>query len=51
MENIEFQKELARAENLSEEEQAKIAKEAQKTVSKKVRGSEAKIENEMVSLL
>lgn len=40
-----------RAENLSEAEQKKIKKDAEKIVGKKAKGTEIKLENDMISML
>lgn len=49
--NFELQKEFVRAENLSEEEQRKIRKDAEKAVNKRAKGTEIKIENELIGTL
>jgi len=41
--NFELQKEFMKAENLSEEDQTKIRKEAERTVNKKAKSTEIKI--------
>ena len=49
--NFELQKEFVKAENLSEEEQRKIRKDAEKTVGKKTKGTQIKIENDLIGML
>ena len=45
--NYQLQKQFVKAENLTEEQQRKIRKDAEKLVSKKARSTEIKIENEI----
>ena len=49
--NIELQKQFVKAENLTEEEQLKIRKDAEKVVKRKTKTTETKFQNEMISIL
>ncbi len=49
--NFELQKEFIKAQNLTPEEEAKIRKEAERTVNKKAKSTEIKIENQMIAIL
>lgn len=51
MSNLQIQKEFVKAETLTEIEQMQINQEAKKTIGKKVRSSENKIESELVTIL
>ena len=48
---IELKKEFIEAENLTEEEQMRIRKEAHKKANNKMKSTETKIEGDMISML
>ena len=48
---LELKRQFVEAENLTEEEQIRIRKEAHKKANNKMRSTETKIENDMILML